>query len=85
MNKENKNELNKIIGLVKNENDIFVYRKLIYLLFKLLGFSTEVALSFLNITPVTGNSWTKQWKENKYEGLLKKSGQGRKPKLTDDE
>ena len=85
IDQENKEELNKIIGHVKNENDIFVYRKLIYLLFKLLGFSTEVASSFLNITSVTGNSWTKQWKENEYEGLLKKPGQGRKPKLTDEE
>lgn len=85
IDQENKDELNKIIGIIKNEKDLFVYRKLIYLLFKLLGFSTEVASSFLNITPVTGNSWTKQWNENKYEGLLKKSGQGRKPKLTNDE
>ena len=85
IDQKNKDELNKIIGLIKNENDIFVYRKLIYLLFKLLGFSTDVASSFLNITSVTGNSWTKQWNENAYEGLLKKPGQGRKSKLTDEE
>ena len=57
---------------------------LYYILFKKLGFSTGLASYILNITTRTGNNWDKRWETNKYEGMIHKVGQGRKPKLDDD-
>ena len=78
---ENKNEINEIIKLMKDEKSIYVYQKLNYLLFRAIGFSNKDASNFLNVTTVTGNNWFNAWKNKGYEGLLRKKGQGRKTKL----
>ena len=80
---ETKNEINKLISLIKKEKSIFVYQKLIYLLFREIGFSNKESSEFLNVTSVTGNNWYNAWKNKGYEGLLRKKGQGRKSKLTE--
>lgn len=79
---ENKNEIKEIITQMKNEKSIFVYQKLNYLLFRAIGFSNKESSEFINVTTVTGNNWYNAWKNEGYEGLLRKKGQGRKPKLT---
>ena len=33
------------------------------------------------MTVATGNNWWKRWANNGYNGLKRKPGQGRKPKL----
>ena len=80
---ETKNEINKLISLIKKEKSIFVYQKLIYLLFREIGFSNKESSEFLNVTSVTGNNWYNAWKNKGYEGLLRKKGQGRKSKLNE--
>jgi transposase len=78
---DEKNQIEVIIKYIREEKEFNVLNKLFYLLFKKLGFSTDVSSYFLSVTPVTGNNWLKRWKKEKYEGLLHKKGQGRKPKL----
>ena len=78
---EDKNEINEIIQIMKEEKDIFVYKKLSYLLFRKIGFYNKETSYFMNITTTTGNNWLNAWKDQGYEGLLRKKGQGRKPKL----
>ena len=34
------------------------------------------------MTSATGNNWYNSWKNEGYEGLLRKKGQGRKSKLS---
>ena len=50
-----------------------------------MGYSNKQASELYGITTVTGNNWIKKWKNEGYEGLKRKPGQGRKRKLTDDE
>lgn len=80
---ESKNEINEIITRMKAEKSIYVYKKLSYLLFRAIGFSNKESSEFLNVTSVTGNNWYNAWKNEGYEGLLRKKGQGRKSKLTE--
>ena len=79
-----KKEFNEIIKMLENENDVFVYRKLLSLIFQKLGYSLTIISKIIGVTPETLSKWNKQWDENGYKGFLKKSGQGRKPKLTED-
>ena len=78
-------ELNTIIEFIHNEKDVFVYRKLLSFLLQKLGHSLEDISKIIGITTETLLTWNKQWKEGGYDSLLKKTGQGRKSKLTDDE
>ena len=80
---DNKNEINDIKNLMKDEKSIYVYQKLNYLLFRKIGFSNNEASEFLNVTSVTGNNWYNAWKNKGYEGLQRKKGQGKKTKLTE--
>lgn len=77
-----KEKINKLIRLIASEKDLYVYKKLIYLLFKEIGFSTKVSSEFLSVTPATGNNWNNQWEKFGHEGLSRKPGQGRKSKMT---
>jgi putative transposase len=74
-------EIRELIDLIKEEKDLNVFKRIIYILFKKLGFSTELASYILSITTRTGNNWDYRWKTEQYEGLINKPGQGRKPKL----
>ena len=76
-------EIELIISHIEDEKHFNVLKRLFYLLFKKIGFSTDVTSHFLSITSSTGNNWSKRWEEEGYEGLLHKKGQGRKPKLSD--
>ena len=75
-------EINRIKFLISREQDAEVLKKLIYLLFRGLGFSNSFSSSLLNITTATGNNWLNKWEKIGYEGLKRKKGQGRKCKLT---
>ena len=82
---ENKKEINELTNIMKEEKSLYVYRKLSYLLFRKIGLSNKDASELLNITTTTGNNWLNAWLEKGYGGLLRKKGQGRKPKLTEEE
>jgi transposase len=41
-------------------------------------------LIILSVHPSTGNNWINRWEKEEYEGLLHKKGQGRKPKLSEE-
>jgi len=80
-----KDQMELLIKYIKEEKDPNILKKLTYLLFKNLGFSTDVSSYFLSVTPATGNNWTNRWEKEEYGGLLQKKGQGRKSKLSDEE
>lgn len=82
LDSDSKDKINNIIHLMNSEKDFYVYKKLIYLLLKEIGFSTKDSSKILSVTPATGNNWTNQWKNKGHEGLSRKAGQGRKSKLT---
>ena len=82
LDNNSKDNINNIIDLMKSEKDFYVYKKLIYLLLKEIGFSTKDSSKILSVTPATGNNWTNQWKNEGHEGLSRKAGQGRKSKIT---
>ena len=82
---EDKKNVEDIINLISEEKSDFVLKKLFYLLFREIGFNNKVSSSFLNISMTTGNNWIKQWQMGGYDNLLRKPGQGRKPKLTDEQ
>jgi len=74
-------EVEEVIKLIKKEKDAEVLKRLNYVLFKVLGVSTEQASYFIGVTVATGNNWWKRWVNNGHDGLKRKPGQGRKPKL----
>ena len=82
---DDKKEIENLIDKINEENSVYVIKKLIYILFRTIGFSNKVASNFLSITTGTGSNWLNAWNENNYEGLLRKPGQGRKSKLNEDE
>ena len=69
---EDKKEAERIINLINNEKDVFVYRKLLSLLFQKLNFTLEFIGQIIGVTKETLITWNNQWIENEYEGLLKK-------------
>jgi transposase len=78
-------EIQRLIALTKDEKNPEILKKLFYLIFKFFNISTKLASQILSIATVTGNSWSKKWKEEDYYGLVHKHGQGRKPKLSNDD
>ncbi|MDR2966486.1 MAG: hypothetical protein LBU74_00860 [Methanobacteriaceae archaeon] len=80
-NKE-KEELQDIVNLIKDEKRVDVLKRLIFLLLKKIGLSTANSSYFLGVTIATGNNWLRKWNKNQYSGLLHKPGQGRKSDLT---
>jgi transposase len=83
-NEDEETEISHLISLIEKEKKIDVLKRLFYLLFKKIGFSTQMASNFISITTVTGNNWQKRWGKDEYQGLLHKEGQGRKPLLNDE-
>ena len=79
---EDGDEINRIKFLISREQNVEVFKKLVYLLFRRLGFSNRFSSSLLSITTATGNNWLNKWEKIGYEGLKRKKGQGRKCKLT---
>lgn len=63
---------------------IINFRQDSYNLLRYLGYSNKQASKIYGISTVTGNSWYKTWQNDGYEGLKRKSGQGRKKKLTNE-
>lgn len=84
ISQDEKDEIEALIKFINEEKNPNTLKKLIYLLFKNLGFSTDMSSYFLSVTPATGNNWLKRWEKEEYEGLLQKKGQGRKPDLSDE-
>ena len=82
---EDDDEINKIKFLISREQNAEVFKKLVYLLFRRLGFSNRFSSSLLSITTATGNNWLNKWEKIGYEGLKRKKGQGRKCKLTNEQ
>ena len=74
------NELNRLKQLISQEKNIEVSKKLYYLILRCLGFSNKFSSTLLGITTVTGSTWKTNWKQNGYDGLKRKKGQGRKKK-----
>ena len=85
ISQDEKDEVELLIKYINEEKDHNILKKLIYLLFKNLGFSTDVSSYFLSVTSATGNNWLKRWGKGGLEGLLQKKGQGRKPNLSDED
>ena len=85
LSEEARDEITKISSRIKDEKSTFVLKKLSYLLLRYLGYSNKQASEMYNISTVTGNTWLKAWKQEGYEGLKRKSGQGRKKKLTSEQ
>ena len=81
---EDDDEINRIKFLISREQNSEVFKKLIYLLFRRLGFSNRFSSSLLSITTATGNNWLNKWGKIGYEGLKRKKDQGRKCKLTNE-
>jgi len=82
LSNEEKEELKNIVNLIKEEKQVDVFKRLIFLLLKKIGLSTVNSSYFLGVTTATGNNWLRKWDENQYNGLLHKQGQGRKSGLT---
>lgn len=82
---ENDNELNRLKFLFSREHNAEVMKKLIYLIFRRLGFSNRFTSSLLGITPATGNNWLNKWEKIGYGGLKRKKGQGRKCNLSNEQ
>jgi putative transposase len=78
-------EIKKLVDLMDKEENLSVFKRIQYILFKKLGFSTELASYILSISTRTGNNWSNKWKTEEYNGLIHKKGQGRKPKLNDND
>jgi transposase len=81
---DEKTEIETIINYIKTEKRFDTLKRLFYILFRKLGFSTDLVSYFLSVTPATGNNWLKRWENEEYMGLVHKKGQGRKPKLSDE-
>lgn len=73
LDNSSKDKINNIINLMKSEKDFYVYKKLLYLLLKEIGFSTKDSSKILSVTPATGNNWMNQWKNECHEGLSRKA------------
>ena len=76
-------ELFDIINLMTKEKDLFVYKKLLSFILIKFKIPLEVVGDMMGVTKDTLLNWSEQWVKSGYEGLLKKKGQGRKPRLTD--
>lgn len=76
-------ELYDIINLITKEKDLFVYKKLLSFILIKFTIPLEVVGDIIGVTKDTLLNWSEQWVKSGYDGLLKKKGQGRKPKLTE--
>ena len=72
LSNENINEINELTNIMGEEKSLYIYKKLLFLLFRKIGFSNKVTCNLLKISTTTGNNWINSWTENGYEGLLRK-------------
>lgn len=82
LSEDDNEELQLIVNLINAEEEVSVLKKLVFLLLKRIGLSTINSSYFLGVTDATGNNWSRKWKNDQYNGLLHKPGQGRKSRLT---
>jgi len=82
LSEEDNEELQVIVDLINAEKEVSVLKRLVFLLLKKIGISTPNSSYFLGVTDATGNNWLRKWENDQYQGLLHKSGQGRKSGLT---
>ena len=82
---EDKKELNTLIEYLHNEKDVFVYRKLLSFVFQKIKYPLNVISKIIGVTEETLLEWNNQWDNGGYGALSRKSGQGRKSKLNDEE
>ena len=78
-------ELKLLINYLHDEKELFVYKKLQSFTLQKLGIPIEVISKIMSVTRETLLTWNKQWENQEYSALLRKSGQGRKPKLNDEQ
>ena len=78
-------ELKVLIDYLHEEKDLFVYKKLLSFIYQKLDYSLESISKIIGVTRETLLSWNKQWENEGYDSLPRKSGQGRKSKLTDEQ
>ena len=76
--------LEEIEELMKQEKNIKVYKKLVYVRFRIMGYSIIESYTLANVKKSTAYYIEDKWNENGYDSLKKKPGQGRKPKLSDE-
>ena len=82
----NDDELLKLINGLNNEkNDVFVTKKLFYLILDKIGMPNKIICDILSISSYTGKNWKKQWTDSGFENLSRKKGSGPKSKLSDDD
>lgn len=82
---ENDEDLNQLKFYISREGNGEIFKKLSYLLLRYLGFTNKFTSELFSITTATGNNWMNKWKNEGYNGLKRKKGQGRKCKLTNEE
>lgn len=66
------------------KKNVFVYKKLLAFVFQELGYSLKVIQNIIGVTHETLLAWNNQWETKEYDSLLRKKGQRRKSKLTDE-
>ena len=78
-------ELKLLISKIHEEKDVFIYRKLLSLILQKLKVSLDVISAIIGITKETLLKWNEQWNTDGYESLSRIKGQGRTPKLSEDD
>ena len=78
-------EVDAIIDCIQGEKTVFVLRKLFSFFLQKEGRSLNYISKVLGVTTETLVSWNNQWADGGYKALLKKEGQGRKSKLSDEQ
>ena len=81
----NDEEIKEIINYLHGEKDVFVYKKLLSFLFQKMEYSLDTISKIIGISEETLLVWNDQWINNGYDALSRKSGQGRKSKLSDED
>ena len=74
--------LEEILILMDNENNVDMYKKLLYFKFKAEGYSTKESYELTGIKKSTAYYLEKMWKSGGYNALIPKPKSGRKSKLT---
>ena len=77
--------LEEILILMDNENNVDMYKKLLYFKFKAEGHSSKESYELTGIKKSTAYYLEKQWKSGGYNALIPKPRSGRKSKLTEEQ
>ena len=73
--------LKEIDLLIKDEKDVKIYKKLMYLRFKAMGMSTKESYQLAGIKKSSAYDLENKWKSGGYNALIPKPSSGRKTKL----